>query len=71
MIKTKSATITFFLFSSFLPRRCFFFSFFFYFAGVILSLSGAKNLPFGLFLLKWLQVSLIGSFFKKSAKYLL
>ena len=45
IIKTKSATIAFFLFSSFLPPRCFFFSFF-YFAGVIFELIGRKKPAF-------------------------
>ena len=43
--KTKSATIAFFLFSSFLPPRCFFFSFF-YFADVIFELIGRKKPAF-------------------------
>ena len=62
--KTKSTTIAFFLFSSFLSSRSFFFSFPF-FASVIFELIRRKNpdTTFGPFSLERLQISL-GSFSK-------
>ena len=67
--KTNSAIIAFFLFSSFLPPRSFFF--FFPFPSLLWfwSLSSPRNLPFHAFSLNWLQIS-VGWFSEKSAGYL-
>ena len=58
IIKTKSATIAVFLFSSFLPPRSLFFSFPFTSLAWFWSLSRPQNLSFDPFLLKSPQISL-------------
>ena len=66
---TNSAIIAFFLFSSFLPPRSFFFFFPFPSLMWFWSLSSPRNLPFDAFSLNWLQIS-VGWFSEKSAGYL-
>ena len=58
IIKTKSKTIAFFFFSSFPSPRSFFFSFPFPSLVWFWSFSGLRNMPFGAFSLKRLQISL-------------
>ena len=67
IIKTKSATVSFFLFSSFLPPRSFFFSFPFPSLEWFWSWSRTKNLPFDAFSLK-MTANFFKLVFKKSAR---
>ena len=67
IIKTKSATTSFFLFSSFLPPRSFFSSFPFPSLEWFWSWSRTKNLPFDAFSLK-MTANFVKLVFKKSAR---